>query len=535
MVKEVSKFKKPIFYIYCVFMNEKASFQLFIDYVVEDESYFNELQQHLNPLIKQGKLTIWDESKMSAGEEKMKTWSQHLEEADLILLLISTAYINSKKFGIIESELISCSDKIIPIIIRDCLWQETAIKKCSQILPNDLFNNQRPINQWEYKENAYTAIGDKIKDCLKARAVPPIATLSFPITLSDREAFSIFTDVVKKYPLCDRCFICIIDGKECVVGLTKENINYGIDVRVSLFILYEFAHTWVIETEKVILSIDCRYFEELDVDIVNIENVKHVYFQYKIVECGNATPNFRELHFGLLSLEDRELTSLQYNGDVVLNEKKEEIYIEGTFTNINEFKTKPTLLSFLEQKAAACELLYRDYKKDNNHFEKCKKKWNLDNPNIVHVWPKDECALSGKLRITFYDDPLFSIDQEKNNQVIENEIYKVIALQECHILVYHKIKKQYFPAWIEPNWRFSQKRIQFQDKNIVKTTYEREENKFVFIDLEKMTYRKVDLGIGYKTKFNFEQASRLSLCLIFLFAIFLILLSYDNGMGSTIL
>ena len=70
--------------------------RIFYSYAHEDEDAKNKLVQHLSILKRRGYISEWHDRKIEAGENWSEAISQNLEEADIILLLVSSAFINSE-------------------------------------------------------------------------------------------------------------------------------------------------------------------------------------------------------------------------------------------------------------------------------------------------------------------------------------------------------------------------------------------------------------------------------------------------------
>lgn len=136
---------------------------LFISYSHADEGVKTELLKHLEPLKKLHLVETWHDRKLKPGEEWENVISKELEKADIILLLVSIDFINSKYCYDIELDkaLERHEQKtavVIPIIVRNCLWQFTPFAKI-QALPKDA----KAISSWPDKDEAMTHVVDGIR------------------------------------------------------------------------------------------------------------------------------------------------------------------------------------------------------------------------------------------------------------------------------------------------------------------------------------------------------------------------------------
>lgn len=136
---------------------------LFISYSHADEGVKTELIKHLEPLKKLSLIETWHDRKLKPGDEWEKVISKELEKADIILLLVSIDFINSKYCYDIELDkaLERHEQKtavVIPIIVRNCLWQFTPFAKI-QALPKDA----KAITSWPDKDEAMTHVVDGVR------------------------------------------------------------------------------------------------------------------------------------------------------------------------------------------------------------------------------------------------------------------------------------------------------------------------------------------------------------------------------------
>ena len=72
-----------------------SGIKLFFSYSHQDESLRDELEKHLSSLKREGILQTWHDRDISAGSDWTRQINQHLEQADIILLLISPDFLAS--------------------------------------------------------------------------------------------------------------------------------------------------------------------------------------------------------------------------------------------------------------------------------------------------------------------------------------------------------------------------------------------------------------------------------------------------------
>lgn len=124
---------------------------LFYSYAQADRKLRDQLARHLSPLA------LNDERLILAGELESQKNDLLLEEADFILLLLSSEYLNSERC---KREM-QCAlqrreqdeVRLIPIILRPCLWESTPLAHFS-CLPE----NRQPVTDWRNRDKAFFEI-----------------------------------------------------------------------------------------------------------------------------------------------------------------------------------------------------------------------------------------------------------------------------------------------------------------------------------------------------------------------------------------
>src|SRR2546421_7456585 len=141
--------------------------KIFICYAHEDEALLNKLKAHLKPLQHQGLIDVWYDRDISAGTEWKREISQHLNEANIILLLVSPDFIKSDYCYSVEMRRAIERHKqreasVIPIILRWVSWMGTPLGTL-QAFPKD----GKPIKSWQDEDEAFY---DVIKGIRKIQA-----------------------------------------------------------------------------------------------------------------------------------------------------------------------------------------------------------------------------------------------------------------------------------------------------------------------------------------------------------------------------
>ena len=140
----------------------KRPLQVFFSYAHEDEDLRDELAIQLDILERQGDIATWHDRRIEPGGEWAVKIAENLEAADLILLLVSADFLASDYIQNIElphalERQQNNTAQVIPIILRDCLWRQSAFAQL-QALPID----GKPITTWPDRDTAWLNVTESI-------------------------------------------------------------------------------------------------------------------------------------------------------------------------------------------------------------------------------------------------------------------------------------------------------------------------------------------------------------------------------------
>src|SRR5579864_2336255 len=138
--------------------------KLFYCYAHPDARLLKRLDDHLTILKREGVISEWHDGDISAGQEREEEIHQNLEDAHLVLLLISSAFLASDYCY--DTEMQKALERqerntaqVIPIILRECDWKIAPFRKL-QALPS----NGKPATMWGNKDAAFTDIARGIRE-----------------------------------------------------------------------------------------------------------------------------------------------------------------------------------------------------------------------------------------------------------------------------------------------------------------------------------------------------------------------------------
>lgn len=147
--------------------------KLYITYAKQDSRFREELALHLAPLERQGVIEIWHDRLILPGQDRTAIVDARLEEADIILLLISPDFLASEYSYDIEVRRALERHKegtavVIPILLRPCFWLKSPLGGL-QPLPA----NGRAIKLWSDRDSAWLDAVEGIYDLSRKQCVAP--------------------------------------------------------------------------------------------------------------------------------------------------------------------------------------------------------------------------------------------------------------------------------------------------------------------------------------------------------------------------
>lgn len=141
--------------------------KLFFSYSHKDGDLRDELEIHLAALKREGVIETWHDRRIGAGKEFGREISRNLEEADIILLLISPYFIASdycyeNEMGCAMKRHDEGTAQVIPVILHPCDWQNLAFGKFNAT-PND----GKPISNFSNKHDGFLQAARAIRKAVE--------------------------------------------------------------------------------------------------------------------------------------------------------------------------------------------------------------------------------------------------------------------------------------------------------------------------------------------------------------------------------
>ena len=150
---------------------------VFFSYSHRDKSFRDELEVHLAMLKRQGIIGTWHDRRIGPGTDMDRSISEHLESADIVLLLVSPYFLDSEYCYDIEMDRAMQRHelgeaRVIPVILEPCDWQRAPFGRL-RATPTD----GKPIAKFPNVNDAYLEVVKDIRaaaeELLRGRGESP--------------------------------------------------------------------------------------------------------------------------------------------------------------------------------------------------------------------------------------------------------------------------------------------------------------------------------------------------------------------------
>ncbi|MFQ3788884.1 toll/interleukin-1 receptor domain-containing protein [Halomonas sp. A29] len=146
---------------------------VFFSYSHADEELRDQLEKQLSILRRQGVIETWHDRRIGAGQELHGEISQHVENDDVILLLVSSDFLASDYCY--ETEMLRAIERhdageavVIPVILRACDWHSAPFGKL-MATPTD----GKPVMQWADRDQAMLEVVRAVREAVQRIAGQP--------------------------------------------------------------------------------------------------------------------------------------------------------------------------------------------------------------------------------------------------------------------------------------------------------------------------------------------------------------------------
>lgn len=148
--------------------------KIFFSYSHADEGLRDQLEKQLSLLRRQGAIETWHDRRIGAGADFGHEIDIHLDEADIVLLLVSSDFLDSDYCY--EREMKRALERhkqgtaiVIPVILRACDWHDAPFGTLLAV-PTD----GRPVTQWPDRDQAFLEVTKSIKAAIARLGKPKV-------------------------------------------------------------------------------------------------------------------------------------------------------------------------------------------------------------------------------------------------------------------------------------------------------------------------------------------------------------------------
>jgi internalin A len=136
----------------------RSSISVFICYARKDGAFLDQLRAALVPYERKDELTVWADELVEPGQTWEKEILSHLEQAQIIIPLLSndflhSAYCMEKELPRAMARREAGECEIVPIVIRACRYDKLDLGKIQAIQPGG-----KPVNEHEKTDSAWLEV-----------------------------------------------------------------------------------------------------------------------------------------------------------------------------------------------------------------------------------------------------------------------------------------------------------------------------------------------------------------------------------------
>ena len=138
--------------------------KIFFCYAHEDAGMASKLRKHLRPLERNGLVTLWFDGDIRAGMEWDAEIRHQLSQAQIVLLLVSAAFMDSDYCYSVEMQQALVKHargeaSVVPVVLRDVFWRVAPFEKL-QALPKEA----KAISSWTPQDKGFANVAKGIHE-----------------------------------------------------------------------------------------------------------------------------------------------------------------------------------------------------------------------------------------------------------------------------------------------------------------------------------------------------------------------------------
>ena len=148
-------------------MSDKNPVRVFCSYSHEDEKLRKQLETHLAAMRRSGLVDSWSDREIVPGTNWEAEINEELEAADIVLMLVSPAFIASDFCYSVElrralERFKNGEALLIPVSLRPCDWKDTPLAGL-QALPA----GAKPVTEWSNRDKALLDVTKGIRRAIE--------------------------------------------------------------------------------------------------------------------------------------------------------------------------------------------------------------------------------------------------------------------------------------------------------------------------------------------------------------------------------
>lgn len=134
-----------------------------------DRPLLDHLLRHTAPLVQAGKITVWEDTQILPSQPWEKAIKDNLEQADIVVLLVSSDYMASDFINRVEVPMAMQRQEagncvVVPVLLRSCLFDLMPYARYG-FLPKSM-DDQRliPVDKWTNTDEAFSVVVHRLHE-----------------------------------------------------------------------------------------------------------------------------------------------------------------------------------------------------------------------------------------------------------------------------------------------------------------------------------------------------------------------------------
>jgi predicted nucleotide-binding protein len=172
----------------------ETSVEIFCSYshAKPDEALRVAFAKSMSLWVRKKVMQIWHDGRNLAGDDWASNIDEHLNSADIVVLLVSPDFLSSdfcyvKEMGRALERMKNNEALVVPIIVRPCSWKETPLADI-QALPD----KGKAVTLWTHRDVAWQNVAESL-----ARRAREVLDRKIHILLDQQEAAKIYRQIAR--------------------------------------------------------------------------------------------------------------------------------------------------------------------------------------------------------------------------------------------------------------------------------------------------------------------------------------------------